>query len=100
LVAKVAYLEGSPAEAVAVLDKALHLDPFLFAEVAPDLHRYRLAAGLPALEQTGSNTDRDLEQDSSYVISVGLQKYRSEGAEPALDYFHSALARSPSILLL
>lgn len=100
LVARVAYLEGSPVEAVAVLDKALHLDPSLFAEVAPDLYRYRLAAGLPALDPMGSSTDRDLEHDSSYVISMGLQKYRSEGAAQALDYFHSALTRAPSILLL
>lgn len=101
LAARIEYLAGKPAEAVAVLSKALHLDPPLYPEIAADLHRYRRAAGLPEEEEGSSHApERELEENSSYLISVGHWLGHENGDAAALAHFQSALAQAPSVPLL
>lgn len=101
LAARIEHEAGNSAEAVSVLGKALHLDPPLYPQIATDLHRYRRAAGMPEEEDGSRNApERELETNSSYLISVGHWLSQEAGHEAALAHFQSALGHAPSIPLL
>ena len=101
LAARIEYLAGSPAEAVTILGKALHLDPPLYPEIAVDLHRYRSAAGMPEQEDGSRRApERELETNSSYLISTGHWISQEVGDEAAVAHFQGALSKAPSLPLL
>lgn len=101
LAARIEFRAGNPAEAVAILGKAIHLDPPLYPEIATDLHRYRRAAGLPDQEgELRAAPERELETNSSYLVSAGQWLSHEVGDEAALSHYQAALAHAPSIPLL
>jgi lipopolysaccharide biosynthesis regulator YciM len=100
LLARLESAAGNHRDALALLYKAIQVEPAFYAEVLPALRDVLGIAAGSGDAGLPPELARELDTDSAFHIEVAKQKLRSEGAPPAMQYLLQTLAKVPSLALL
>lgn len=100
LLAQLEHDEGAGLEALALLQKAIQVDPALFAEIEPHLQRVAGDLQLASGEWLPEPLERELGTDSAYRIAKARQTRLESGAEAWVAALQQGLAQAPSLPLL